>query len=98
MILIHGWADIRPEEQSRVAAAAAVMQAASRAEAGCVHYGLSWDAELPNRICLLEIWRDAEAYDGHKASAHGKTFTAIAGETAVGPPTFIHYTAEPVTS
>ena len=95
MILIHGYADFRPEERDRVAAAAVDMQAASRAEDGCVHYGLSWDASEPNRIHLLEIWRDAEAYDGHKGSEHGVAFTALANETVASPPSFFHYDAEP---
>ena len=51
----------------------------------------------PNRICLLEIWGDADAYEGHKASEHGRTFTAVASEIAcAAPPTFIHYDASPV--
>jgi quinol monooxygenase YgiN len=94
MILIHGFADIRPDARDRVAAAAIEMQKRSRAEAGCVHYGLSWDGTEPNRICLLEIWVDDAAYRGHKASEHGREFTQVANESVAAPPTFVHYQAE----
>lgn len=95
MILIHGFADFRPEERSRVADGAIEMQTKSRAEEGCVYYGLSWDAAEPNRICLLEIWQDAAAYEGHKASEHGKAFTALANETVAAAPSFLRYDASP---
>ena len=96
MIAIHGWADIRSDARQRVAAEAITMQATSHAEPGCVHYGLSWAADDPNRICLLEIWEDADAYEGHKASEHGRAFTAVANESVAAPPTFIRYDASPV--
>jgi quinol monooxygenase YgiN len=96
MILIHGFADFRPDERERVAAAAVEMQAESRAEDGCIYYGLSWDGTDHNRICLLEIWRDTDAYEAHKASAHGGKFTALANETVTAPPTFVRYQATPL--
>ncbi len=41
----------------------------SRAEEGCIRYEYSFGV-LPDELILTEIWRDAEAIEFHKNSAH----------------------------
>ena len=94
MIVIHGGATFRPELRERVHAAANDLQANSRTEDGCVHYGLSWAVDDPDTICLIEVWRDADAHRAHTAMAHTVAFRDLAIEAAVAPPAFVRYRAE----
>lgn len=43
---------------------------ASRAEDGCLFYYIHQMSDKPNTFVVLESWRDDDALDGHKQSAH----------------------------
>lgn len=98
MIVIHGWADIGPERRDEVATAAAELQASSRTEPGCVHYGLSWALDDPNRICLVEVWKDAEAHRTHTTMPYVESFRDLAASASSSAPTFFRFDASEVTS
>jgi len=44
----------------------------TRAEPGAVRYDLYQSADQPDRFMRLEVWRDAEALEAHKATPHLK--------------------------
>lgn len=95
MIIIHGWADIDPEERERVAEAAIALEAKSVTEPGNVHYGLSWSVERPNRLCLIEVWTDADAHHVHTQEPNVRAFSELAAQSCVKPPTFMRYEGQP---
>ena len=46
------------------------MVQASKAEDGCLLYDIYQLKEEPRKFIVIESWRDENALDGHKASAH----------------------------
>ncbi len=59
-----------PEDREQVAEALRRLTEASRKEPGCVSYIPHELADDPNTILIYEQYRDAEALDAHRASAH----------------------------
>jgi len=51
----------------------------SRAEVGCIGYGLYKDTEEANSFMMIEKWKNQEIFDKHTASAHFKKFGEDAG-------------------
>ena len=93
MIVIHGGARFRAEDRPRVEAAARVLHDSTQAENGLIHYGLSWAVDDPNQICLLEVWRDADAHKSHTQMPYVEAFRDLAAKLAVAPPAFSRYEA-----
>lgn len=52
----------------------------SRADDGCVCYDLHTDNQNPAHLFLYEAWRDAAAWERHKATEHLRRFSEAAGE------------------
>lgn len=48
----------------------AVLEAASRAETGCIEYTVYRDEADENRFVLFELWADAEALAEHNEQPH----------------------------
>jgi len=46
------------------------MVAPSKIEDGCIFYDIFQYENNPRKFMAVESWRDEEALDGHKASAH----------------------------
>ena len=46
----------------------------SKAEKGCIFYEIVQYKENPKKFMAVETWENEEALDGHKASAHYKTY------------------------
>jgi quinol monooxygenase YgiN len=67
-----------PEDREQVAEALRRLTEASRKEPGCVSYIPHELADDPNTILIYEQYRDAEALDAHRASAHFRDY-AIGG-------------------
>ncbi len=67
-----------PEDREQVAEALRRLTEASRKEPGCVSYIPHELADDPNTILIYEQYRDAEALDAHRASAHFRDY-AISG-------------------
>lgn len=97
MVIIHGWADIKPEHKATVDEAAKALASKSLTEPGNVHYGLAWDVNDPNRLCLIEVWVDKAAHTAHTEEPNVKEFGQLAAASVSEPPTFIRYegTAQP---
>lgn len=59
-----------PDRADEVAGMLAELQAASRAEPGCVSYEAARSQDDPAVFMLHEVWRDQAALDHHYASEH----------------------------
>lgn len=94
MIVIHGGVLIDPDHVDEVARAAVGFEAASRAEAGCVEYQLSWRVGPSASLRLLEIWEDEASYLAHTEAAHTKEWSSYVSGAAAGPPVFTRYDVE----
>ena len=46
----------------------------SRAEIGCIGYGLYKDTEEADSFMMIEQWKNQEIFEKHTASAHFKKF------------------------
>lgn len=85
MLLIEGWLQLGAGEFDKVAASAAAMVAATRAEDGCIHYAFARDIDDPDLIRISEKWRDGDALAAHSASAHMAEFNrTMAGVVRTG--------------
>ncbi|MBM7518581.1 putative quinol monooxygenase [Nocardioides nitrophenolicus] len=94
MIVIHGGVLIEPDHVDEVARVAVGFEAASRAEAGCVEYQLSWRVGPSASLRLLEIWEDEASYLAHTEAEHTKEWSAYVSTVAAGAPAFTRYELE----
>ena len=53
------------------------LQAAVRAEDGCMQYDYHISCEAPDTVVLLELWRDADAVAAHTNQPHMKEIGKI---------------------
>lgn len=60
MLFVVADADVLPHNRARFLQAATAMVTASRAEEGCLGYDYAWDVLEPNRLRVLERWRDGQ--------------------------------------
>ncbi len=67
-----------PEDRDRVTEALRRLTEASRKEPGCVSYIPHELADDPNTILIYEQYRDSEALELHRATAHFRDY-AIGG-------------------
>ena len=74
MLIIEGWLQLGPGEFAKMKDAASAMVAATRTEAGCIHYAFALDIDEPDLIRISEKWVDQAALDAHFASPHMASF------------------------
>ena len=79
MISIVAKFTVNASEEEKFLALSEELIQASRAEAGCVEYGLHKDVNKENTYCMLEKWKDQAAIDTHNSSTH---FTTIVPQLA----------------
>jgi quinol monooxygenase YgiN len=94
MIVIHGGVLIDADHVDEVAQAAVDFEIASRAEAGCAEYQLSWRVGSRAGLRLLEIWEDEASYLAHTEAAHTKRWSAYVAGVSDGPPAFTRHDFE----
>ncbi|HEX6584527.1 MAG TPA: putative quinol monooxygenase [Thermoleophilaceae bacterium] len=58
----------RPEHRDDLVALLEEVQAASRSDDGCLHYGYYTEITDPLSFIAVEEWRDQEALEGHLRS------------------------------
>lgn len=80
---------VKPDADEAFAAAAKICVAASRAEAGVLHYDLWREADGERRFVFNELYTDDAAVKAHMASDHFKAFGAAARDLAAARPTII---------
>ena len=66
--------DVAPPAAEQTAALARQHVEASRKEAGNVGFDMFAEIGRPNRLAILEIWRDKPAYDAHGTAASTAAF------------------------
>ncbi|MGV3465252.1 MAG: putative quinol monooxygenase [Heyndrickxia sp.] len=70
MIIIHGLLKIKKEYRSSFLEEAGRAVESSKAEEGNMEYRLFEAIDEPNTFLTLEKWRNEEAVESHKNSAH----------------------------
>jgi len=76
--------DIQPEHRVTVIQALLAAVVATRREDGCEHYALHQDVDHPDRVMMLERWRDEASLDAHAQGTAFRTLThAIDGKATL---------------
>ncbi|RYD49829.1 MAG: antibiotic biosynthesis monooxygenase [Sphingomonadales bacterium] len=76
MLVITGTFRVPPHNLDAARPYMAAMIAASRAEAGCLHYSYGQDVLDPGLIHVTEHWASREALVAHGVAAHIKAWRA----------------------
>ena len=84
MLVITGTFRLPAANLDAARPAMAAMVAASRAEAGCLHYSYGEDVLEPGLIHVTEHWASREALTAHGASAHIKAWRAAWPALGIG--------------
>jgi quinol monooxygenase YgiN len=66
--------DVPPPRKDECIAALKALVAASRKEAGVVHFEVFQQGNRPNHFSVVEAWKGQGAYDSHITAAHTKQF------------------------
>lgn len=74
MIIVHVTVDSSPEAIETVKEALATMEAASRAEEGCVDYTFCTEVTDPSTARVVECWESMDALMAHFTSPHMAAF------------------------
>lgn len=80
---------VKPGEDDAFVAAARTCVAASRAEAGVLHYDLWREADGERRFVFNELYVDDSAVQAHMASDHFKAFGLAARDLAAARPMIV---------
>jgi quinol monooxygenase YgiN len=83
MIIMAGWARIKPEARENSLARMQRMVAETRAEPGCLAYTLSFDISEPDSLRIFEIYKDGEALAAHRDSAHLAAWRDYFGDNVI---------------
>ena len=86
MVKLIASIDVKPGQESLVAAALKELVGPSRAEAGCVQYEACRLKEDGTKLVVLEEWASQEALDEHMATPHFQAFVGKIGDALAGPP------------
>ena len=85
MIMVEGWVRFAEGEVEKLRGAATTMMAATRAEAGCLHYAFAADMAEPDLMRISERWVDEAAIGAHMKTPHMAAFNgAIGGAKILG--------------
>jgi quinol monooxygenase YgiN len=88
-VKVVAFVTIKPGQEDAFVKAAKDCIAASRAEAGVIHYDLWRETEGEQRFVFNELYVDKAAVDAHMTSEHFNTFGMAAREFASAPPVII---------
>jgi quinol monooxygenase YgiN len=68
---------LKPGTRDTILAHAAEVQAATRAEPGCIAYDFFTCTDDPDRLLFVEAWSSQEAHEWHVKQEHTKRFIAF---------------------
>ena len=68
---------LKPGTRETILARAAEVQAATRAEPGCIAYDFFTCTDDPDRLLFVEAWTSQEAHEWHVEQEHTKRFIAF---------------------
>ncbi len=86
MIVVVGRVRTDSEKRAELVRVGQAVAAASRAEPGCINYGLFEDSETENQFVFVEEWEDSDALERHFATAHVAEFMRAILATIIAPP------------
>jgi quinol monooxygenase YgiN len=86
MIVVVGRVKTDADKREALLRVGQAVAAASRAEAGCISYGLYEDTEINNEFVFVEEWESSEALQRHFATPHVGEFMQAIPATIVAPP------------
>ncbi len=95
MIIVEGTALIPEAALAEAKTAMEAMILASRAEDGCIEYAYGFDLLEPNRLRIIERWKDLDTLKAHFAMPHMATFRAALAEIKPQDFDIRMYDAEP---
>ena len=76
--------EVRPEDRDEFLAAITTNAEASvRDEPGCLRFDVSSVEDDENRFVLYELYRDAAAFEEHRAAPHFRAWREVADRTIV---------------
>jgi len=84
MLLLTAYVECGPENRDALRAAAAVLAASTREEAGCIEYNFYENTEEPGRFVFVELWRDNAALEAHFAAPHLADFVRVSAPLLTG--------------
>jgi quinol monooxygenase YgiN len=70
MIIVHVQVHVKSDRVRDFAEAARKNASNSVKEPGCARFDVVQDTDDPTRFVLVEVYRDAQAVDSHKETAH----------------------------
>ncbi len=88
-VKVIAFVSVKEGQENAFEAAARICVAASRAEAGVLHYDLWREAEGERRYVFNELYADQSAVQAHMTSDHFKAFGLAARDLAAARPTII---------
>lgn len=97
MVIVEGSAIIPEGGWETAKSALGAMILASRAEAGCIEYAYSVDILDPQKMRIIERWKDLDALKSHFAEPHMAVFRAALAELDPRDVQVRMYEAEPQT-
>lgn len=98
MFVVHGTFPIKPESADELRAALTGLQAATRAEAGCLSYEWSESVESAGTFYSVETWDSRASLDKHMTTDAVKAAVANLPGWLAGAPALVGYeTAEEIT-
>jgi quinol monooxygenase YgiN len=94
MVLVIAKFRPKPDRMEELLALLEEVQAASREDDGCEHYGYYREIADDLRFVAVEEWRDAHALEAHLATPHVAKLIAALPEHAAEPPSIVAHTIE----
>jgi quinol monooxygenase YgiN len=76
MIVVTVTIDTQPGTLAALSSAIEALESATRAEPGCIDYAFSSEVNAPDRVRVVERWRDVDALKAHLAAPHMAAFNA----------------------
>lgn len=76
MIAVLGHIEVEAAAADRLRQLGLALERATRAEPGCRHYAIGFDAQVAGRAWLSELWDDDGALQAHFATPHMNAFRA----------------------
>lgn len=97
MILITGYAIVKPEQLAEALRISLAHVHRSRLEPGCIFHAVSQDVEDPLRLVFVEKWADEAAIKAHFVVPESRAFGKALHKLAAQPPQMEVFEAQGVT-
>jgi quinol monooxygenase YgiN len=80
MIILTGYLQLDPADVAAFTVAMQAVAASTRAEPGCLFYGMAWEDAAAGRMLVAQRWRDQVALDAHLETPTTQAFLQAWGE------------------